>query len=113
MDEPPLDQGTAYVNKLVRRLKDLGCEPPSYSVGVCFPGTYLDRQPSQDNVNGIVIGKAELPYLAAALPPVMERALPPARAARGHWIDALHRLWGETWVPSSASASAERAQSGA
>ncbi len=25
---------------------------------------------------------------------------PPAREPRGAWIDQLHRLWGETWVPS-------------
>ena len=34
------------------------------------------------------------------MPPVIERALPAAGEPRGAWIDQLHRLWGETWVPS-------------
>ena len=100
MDEPPLEQGTNYTSKLIRRLQDLDCAPPAYGVAVCFPGTYVGSQPSQDNLAGIVIGKGELPYLKDALPPVMERALPPARPSKGRWIDALHRLWGDTWVPS-------------
>lgn len=100
MDEPPLEQGTGYTNKLVRRLQDLDCAPPAYGVAVCFPGTYVGSQPSQDNLAGIVIGKGELPYLKDALPPVMERALPSARPSKGRWIDALHKLWGDTWVPS-------------
>ena len=100
MDEPPLEQGRGYASKLVRRLRDVGCEPPAYGVGVCFPGTYVGGQPSQDNLAGIVLGKGELPYLKDALPAVMERAVPAPRAARGHWLEALHRLWGETWVPS-------------
>ena len=100
MDEPPLEQGTGYANKLVRRLQDRSCAPPAYGVGVCFPGTYVGNQPSQDNLTGIVLGKGELPYLKDALPAVLERAAPAPKVSRGNWIDALHRLWGETWVPS-------------
>ena len=100
MAKAPLDQGTGYAKKLVRRLEGVDCAPPSYGAGVCFPGTYVGGQPSQDNLAGIVIGKGELPYLKDALPKVMERALPPPKPPRGHWIEALHRLWGETWVPS-------------
>jgi len=100
MDEPPLEQGTGYAKKLIRRLRDLDCAPPAYGVGVCFPGTYVEGQPGQDNLSGIVIGKGELPYLKDALPPMLDRAAPAAGQARGHWIEALHRLWGESWVPS-------------
>ena len=84
----------------MRRLQDRSCAPPAYGVGVCFPGTYVGSQPSQDNLTGIVLGKGELPYLKDALPAVLERAAPAPKTARGNWIDALHRLWGETWVPS-------------
>ncbi|HQR68685.1 MAG TPA: AAA family ATPase [Thermoanaerobaculia bacterium] len=100
MDEPPLEQGTGYARKLVRRLGDLDCTPPAYGVGVCFPDTAFTAQPSQDDLNGIVVGSAELPYLGDALPAVMERALPAVRPGHGRWIEALHRLWGDTWVPS-------------
>ena len=102
MDEPPLEQGTGYARKLVGRLRDLDCAPPAWGVGVCFPDTYVGSQPSQDNLAGVVLGKGELPYLADALPAVLARAAPEPREPRGHWIEALHRLWGETWVPSLA-----------
>ena len=89
MDEPPKDQGTSYARKLVRRLQDMDCTPPAWGVGVCFPGTYVGAQPMQDNLTGVVIGKGELPYLKDALPPLLERALPAAKPARGHWIRGL------------------------
>ena len=102
MDEPPLEQGTGFAKKLARRLQDLECTAPAYGAGVCFPDTYFAGQPSQDNLAGLIIGKGELPHLAVALPPVMERALPVPRPPRGRWIEALHRLWGDTWIPALA-----------
>jgi len=29
----------------------------------------------------------------------MEHALPGSRRPRGRWIDHLHKIWGETWIP--------------
>src|SRR5512137_609691 len=57
MDESPLEQGTGYAKKLVRRLQDQDCAPPAWGVGVCFPDTYVESQPSQDNLAGVVLGK--------------------------------------------------------
>ncbi len=102
MDGPPLEQGTGFANKLSLRLRDLDCSPPAYGAAVCFPDTYVESQPSQDNLRGLVIGKGELPHFEVVLPPVMERALPEVRPPKGRWIEALHRLWGDTWVPSLA-----------
>ena len=100
MDRAPLEQGKGYAHKLARRLQDLGCAPPAFGAAVCFPDVHVEAQPSQDDLAGLVLGRGELPWLRDALPPVMERALPAPRPARGRWVEALHRLWGETWVPS-------------
>ena len=102
MPKAPLEQGTGFAKKLSLRLRDVDCSAPAYGAAVCFPDTYVGAQPSQDNLDGLVIGKGELPYLTDALPPLLTRALPEGRPARGHWIDAIHRFWGETWIPSLA-----------
>jgi hypothetical protein len=100
LDEAPRDQAERFLGKLRRRLADAGCVPPAWGAAVCFPDTAFDRQPTEDDLSGVVLGATQLPHLAVALPGVLERALPAAREARGAWIDGLHRLWGETWVPS-------------
>jgi len=61
MAKGPIEQGTGFAKRLVRRLEDLRCEPPAFGVGVCFPDTYMRSQPHQDNLTGVVVGKAGLP----------------------------------------------------
>lgn len=100
MKEPPLEQGTGFAKKLSLRLRDADCAAPAFGAAVCFPDTYVGSQPSQDNLTGRVLGRGELAYIADALRPMMKRSFPEPRPARGRWIEALHRLWGETWVPS-------------
>jgi hypothetical protein len=100
LDEAPRDQAERFLDKLRRRLAEAGCAPPAWGAAVCFPDTAFDRQPSEDDLAGVVLGASHLPYLKEALPPVIDRALPEARPPRGPWIDQLHRMWGETWVPS-------------
>lgn len=100
MAKAPLEQATSLAQKLSRRLRDLGGTPPAFGAAICFPDVHVEDQPSQDNLTGRLIGKGELPYLADALPALMTRALPEARPPQGQWAAMLHRLWGETWVPS-------------
>jgi hypothetical protein len=100
LDESPRDQGERFVRRLLRRLADVGCEPPAFGVAVFLPDVDFDRQPTEDDLAGIVLGRTQLPYLKEALPAVVERALPAPRAATGAWVDQLHKLWGETWIPS-------------
>jgi hypothetical protein len=100
LDEAPREQAERFLKKLRKRLADVGCQPPAWGIAVCFPDTGSERQPTQDDLAGIVLGASQLPYLKEALPPVVERALPAAGAAVGPWIDQLHKLWGETWIPS-------------
>lgn len=100
LDESPLNQAHSFLRKLRYRLEDARCEPPAWGVAACFPDTAFERQPTQDDLAGVVLGSTHLPYLREALPAVIERALPSPGAARGPWVSQLHKLWGETWVPS-------------
>jgi hypothetical protein len=74
-------------------------ERPRIGVAVCFPDTLFSRQPTNDDLEGIVIGAQDLPYLDKILGDVMERAVPHASPVGGRWLDALHAFWGETWKP--------------
>ena len=100
LKKAPLEQGTGFAARLARRLEEHGCRAPAFGAGVCFPDGWVDVQPSQDDLSGLVIGRRELAWIGDALAAVVERALPAARPSRGAWIDRLHRLWGETWLPS-------------
>lgn len=117
LEAAPLDQGRDYLRRLLSRLAELGCQPPAFGAAVAFPDTDFDEggaaQPTQDDLQGVVLGRRHLAWLAEALPAVVTRALPAPRPAAGDWMKALHRLWGETWVPrlslgSRVAASAER-----
>lgn len=99
LEKAPLDQALGFVKKLVRRLEDWRCAPPSFGAAVCFPETDFDAQPQEDALRGVVLGRAQLKWLAEALPAVVARALPPPQPARGQWMERLHQMWGETWVP--------------
>ena len=98
-DKTPLDQALGFVKKLARRLEDWKCEPPAFGAALSFPDTDFDAQPQEDVLRGVVLGRTQLRWLPEALPHVFDRALPAPQPARGGWIDRLHQMWGETWVP--------------
>jgi len=68
-------------------------------VAVCYPDTFFNQQPAQDDLKGLVIGGQDLPYLNKILPDVMTNAVPEPWPVKGPWIRLLHALWGETWIP--------------
>jgi hypothetical protein len=90
----PLDQSFKFLNKLIERFKEVNVERPRIGVAVCFPDTLFSRQPTNDDLEGIVIGAQDLPYLDKILGDVMERAVPHASPVGGRWLDALHAFWG-------------------
>lgn len=99
MDPAPRAQGLSFAHALVDRLHAEACRPPAFGVATCFPQTAFDAGPTQDDVVQLVLGEQDLPWLDKALPAILERACPPARAPRGPWIERLHRLWCEKWTP--------------
>jgi hypothetical protein len=100
-EKAPLDQALGFTRKLVRRLADWNCAPPAFGAALAFPDTDFDlgAQPHEDALRGVVLGSSHLRWLDEALPRIADRALPQPQEPRGSWIDRLHQMWGETWVP--------------
>lgn len=99
LKEPPLDQTFNFRRHLIERFRENRVEPPTIGVATCFPDTFFSRQPTQSDLQGLVIGGQDLPYLDKILKDVMERAVPDPWPVKGPWIKSLHDFWGETWVP--------------
>ncbi len=96
---PPREQALKFAHELAGRLRREGCPAPAFGVATCFPDTAFDAGPTQDDLVGRVLGAQDLPWLAKALPALVERCLPAPFEVPKHWIDRLHKLWGETWTP--------------
>jgi hypothetical protein len=99
LQSSPLDQAHKFLSKLVSRFKEEKLERPTIGAAVCFPDTSFSRQPTHDDLSGLVIGGQDLPYLDKILPDVMESAVPNPSPAAGRWVECLHAFWGETWKP--------------
>lgn len=99
MPKPPLDQAHRFVRILLAKFRDRGLQPPPVGVAVSFPDTEFEGQPTQGDLEGIVIGARELPYLDEVLPALFDRAVPgPGRREPSPgWLDFLHSLWNESW----------------
>lgn len=96
---PPLDQAFIFRRQLIERFKEKNVDSPTIGVATCFPDTFFSQQPTQNDLQGLVIGGQDLPYLEKILNDVMERAVPDPWPVKGPWIKSLHDFWGETWVP--------------
>ena len=68
-------------------------------MAVCYPDTFFDQQPAQDDLKGLVIGAQDIPYLNNILPDVMAHAVPEPWPITGRWVHLIHQLRGETWIP--------------
>jgi hypothetical protein len=99
MKRAPREQALQFVHRLVDRLRDLGAEPPAFGVATAFPDVAFDAGPTQGDLAGCVLGQQDMQWLADALPPLVDRALPPPRSTHRPWVRALHTLWGESWTP--------------
>ena len=95
----PLDQAFSFRKNLVGRFKEKNAKAPTIGVAACYPDTFFDQQPAQDDLKGLVIGAQDLPYLSKIFPDVMAHAVPEPWPVKGPWIRLLHALWGETWIP--------------
>jgi hypothetical protein len=96
----PRQQAQGVVRALVGALQARGAKPPPWEIVCAFPDVEFSVGPQAGDVAGLVVGGRDLEWLGRSLPGLADRALanrpPPATDA---WMDAVHAIWGETWVP--------------
>jgi hypothetical protein len=97
---PPRDQSRGYVRKLAKALEERKVEAPPWGDACVFPDVDFAEGPGAGDLAGRVIGRRDLEWLDRALDGLFDRAVP-VRPMAGdrRWLDTLHALWGETWVP--------------
>ena len=99
MKSSPLSQAHRFVRILLGKFVEKGLFAPPIGVAVVFPDTDFDAQPTQGDLEGLIIGARDLPYLEEALPRILERALREhtGRLSSPGWVGFLHGLWCESW----------------
>ncbi len=99
MPKPPRSQAIRARVLLLSKFDSRGKRPPAIGEAVVFPDQDYDTPPTQGDLDGIVLGARELPYLKELLPDLMRQALPLRirRAPDPGWIEMLHDFWCESW----------------
>lgn len=95
----PREQAHRFRNILGTTLAKTVSVPPILII-TAFPDTPFQLPPSHGDLADAVLGQQDLTWLGDALASLVERLLletPPFGDAG--WSAALHRLWGDTWVP--------------
>jgi hypothetical protein len=101
MDRSPRDQAHGFLRVLKSKLEQIYTGPlPPMIIATAFPQTPFQTPPSHGDLTNAVLGQQDLPWLGAALEAMVEKQLGRSAPVKDHgWSSALHRLWGETWVP--------------
>ncbi|MEI8254386.1 MAG: NERD domain-containing protein/DEAD/DEAH box helicase [Deltaproteobacteria bacterium] len=100
MEKVPREQAHGTSQTILQQLKARGTAPPAWGVATWFPDVPVDGSLQQGDMVGRVLGRDEMADAGAALRRVIERALPRVTEPTDDaWIEALHKLWGETWIP--------------
>ncbi|MFO0694353.1 MAG: AAA family ATPase [Polyangiales bacterium] len=77
-----------------------GRELPYIAIATVFPETPFERPPSNGDLRDTLLGAQDLELIGPRLAELSNDLFVPNGAARETWwIDRLHELWGETWVP--------------
>jgi len=99
MPKTPRSQAIRSRVVLLSKFEARGVRPPAIGEAVIFPDQDFDAPPSQGDLEGLVLGAHELPYLRELLPDLMRKAIPARfwRAPGPGWVEVLHELWCESW----------------
>lgn len=100
MQSPPRAQAHDFKRKLLEALQERYPEVWSWiGIALCLPQTSFAEAPSHGDLAGMVLGKRDLRHFQHTLTSLAKRALANADPPIGDVAEALHALWGETWVP--------------
>jgi hypothetical protein len=101
MKRSPREQALGFARTVAARLAQRGFKDVPFGSAVCFPDVDSAQGLSQGDLDGIVLAARELLVLDHALPALFDRAIPSRgdRPPNPAFVDVLHELWDETWVP--------------
>jgi len=94
----PLKQAHRFKTLLLEVFKEKHIPPPGIGVALCLPDTPFSDQPTQADIQDLVVGENLLPHMDKILPDLMEE-VPVFGRTRGGWIKAIHEMWCESWIP--------------
>jgi hypothetical protein len=99
MPKAPRDQAIHCRKALLTKFIAHRLPPPAIGEAVIFPDQDYDAPPTQGDLEGLVLGARELPYLKELLPDFMRRAIPLhfRRDPGAGWIALLHNIWCAAW----------------
>lgn len=101
MEKVPREQAHRFKRVLERKLREsYGGDLPPMIVVTAFPQTPFQSAPTHGDLQDAVLGQQDMPWLGDALTALVDRLLgtiPPSKDQG--WTKALHKLWGETWMP--------------
>ncbi len=97
----PLDQAKRCCRILLSKFREKDIKPPRIGLAVCFPDIPFEQQPTQGDLEGLVVGSGHLPYFEEVLPDLLKKAIRSfmKRKPSPGWIKVLHNMWCESWVP--------------
>jgi len=99
--QDPSKQASKCKYALIDRYREKNIIAPPIENIFFFPDTDASEQPTQGNMQGLVIGIKELPHLKKIINDLMVNALPKnlrKKASKG-WVKFIHDLWCERWIP--------------
>ena len=76
MPKAPLDQAHACCRALLSKFVAHRLPPPAIGQAVIFPDQEFDKPPTQGDLEGVVIGARQLPYLKELVHDLMRKAIP-------------------------------------
>ena len=98
LKKTPLDQAEGYVRKLVSRLKINNVQLPTWEVAAFFPDTNFMQEPSQNDLQGRVLGKHDLTSFNDRLEHLFSSILKNPKPTSSKLVQSLHDLWGDCWI---------------
>ena len=99
LDEPPREQANRFLSSLLVLFAAKSIPRPPCGIATFFPDTGFANQPTESDVFKCALGRQDLNWLHKALPRVMDHALQDQPRPGGKWIQTVHDLWGDTWIP--------------